>query len=47
VENRVSLFGIADCSFEISSGNFKYKEIILKILFILSKKAEKRGFKIA
>jgi hypothetical protein len=25
-ESKVSLFGVADCSFEISSGNFKYKK---------------------
>ena len=23
---KLSLFGVADCSFEISSGNFKYKK---------------------
>jgi hypothetical protein len=33
---KVSLFGVADCSFKISSGNFKYKKIIQKILLILS-----------
>jgi hypothetical protein len=31
-EVEFTLFGVADCSFGISSGNFKYKKNILTIL---------------